>query len=195
MTKFLFSFLMLAASTIAVAEPQFAAGGVVGGKLYVVDPNAPIEITFAPSYAGHSHFLSLATSDSFGVPDSWLSIFLPGRAVGTTVTIYTPSGTNTYAAGEELVFKLFNLNTGYSYITGDASSNIDNFAHASVVYNYVNGKALVGFEDLYGGGDKDYNDFQFLVSNVSVTPVPEPETYAMLVAGLGMLLLARRRRI
>ncbi len=36
---------------------------------------------------------------------------------------------------------------------------------------------------------------QFYVSSVTVTPVPEPETYAMLVAGLGLMgFVARRRR-
>ncbi|MBK1678934.1 hypothetical protein CKO20_00875 [Rhodocyclus tenuis] len=32
------------------------------------------------------------------------------------------------------------------------------------------------------------------LNNVSITPVPEPESYAMFLAGLGLLALARRRR-
>lgn len=33
------------------------------------------------------------------------------------------------------------------------------------------------------------------LNNVSITPVPEPENYAMFLAGLGLLALARRRRV
>jgi hypothetical protein len=44
--------------------------------------------------------------------------------------------------------------------------------------------------------DWNYSDFMMLVSNVQNTPViPEPETYAMLLAGLGVVgIMARRRK-
>lgn len=44
----------------------------------------------------------------------------------------------------------------------------------------------------YGPGDGTPD--QFYVSSVSVTPVPEPEIYAMLATGLGLLGWARRRK-
>jgi hypothetical protein len=50
---------------------------------------------------------------------------------------------------------------------------------------------VLGFNDswIY---DTDYND---LVIGINVTPVPEPETYAMLLAGLGIMgFVAGRRR-
>ena len=55
-------------------------------------------------------------------------------------------------------------------------------------------------QDLYGGGDKDYNDLIFEVSGVSGVPhvvTPEPVTIALLGSGLmgvGGAGLARRRR-
>ena len=58
----------------------------------------------------------------------------------------------------------------------------------------------LGFEDLYGGGDFDYNDEAFVFTNVSastskhVSPVPEPETYAMLLIGLGLIAFTIRRK-
>ena len=59
----------------------------------------------------------------------------------------------------------------------------------------------IGFEDGRFGGDKDYNDLLFTINNVSATPllsgtapVPEPETYAMLLLGLGMVTAAARRK-
>lgn len=53
---------------------------------------------------------------------------------------------------------------------------------------------LLGFNDSYCG-DADYDDFVVGVRFTGVdAPVPEPRTYAMLVAGLGLLGLSIRRR-
>ncbi len=53
---------------------------------------------------------------------------------------------------------------------------------------------ILGFNDIYGG-DADYDDFVVGVKFTSaVAPVPEPQTYAMLLAGLGLLGLSIRRR-
>ena len=52
---------------------------------------------------------------------------------------------------------------------------------------------LVGFEDLDGGGDRDYNDNMFVFTNVGGGPVPtdnmpEPSSIA-LVLGAGLVLV------
>ena len=44
--------------------------------------------------------------------------------------------------------------------------NSDGIAHATVS-NLDEGGTLVGFEDLLGGGDKDYNDLVFSFSNTN----------------------------
>lgn len=49
--------------------------------------------------------------------------------------------------------------------------------------------ALILFNDC--GGDRDFDD---MVVKMSVTPVPEPEAIAMLLAGLGLVGLVARRR-
>jgi hypothetical protein len=39
-------------------------------------------------------------------------------------------------------------------------------------------------------------EYRLRLSGVSVSPVPEPETYAMLLAGLGLVgAMARRRKV
>ena len=93
-----------------------------------------------------------------------------------------------------LDIQLHVVNTGYVWHTGSGAGNADGLAHANVIYNYGGeaGRTFVGFEDLYGGGDKDYNDHMFSFTNVSA--VPEPETYAMLLVGLGLVGFTLRRR-
>jgi hypothetical protein len=52
----------------------------------------------------------------------------------------------------------------------------------------------VGFEDLLGGGDQDYNDFMFRLTNVlDPIAVPEPPVLFLLACGLIGLVLQRRR--
>mgnify|MGYP000858841330 CR=1 FL=1 len=98
-----------------------------------------------------------------------------------------------------LTFQLNVLSTGET-LYSDKSLNNDGINHVystsfsgDVVHGIPTG-TYVGFEDLHGGGDLDYNDETFVFTNV-VTAVPEPETYAMLLAGLGLIgFIAGRRK-
>jgi hypothetical protein len=78
---------------------------------------------------------------------------------------------------------------GVGTITADAGSNFSAISYTGLgagTYELsINGTLLKGYKgDSYGGD---------IISEVA--PVPEPETYALMVAGLGMLgLMARRRR-
>lgn len=99
----------------------------------------------------------------------------------------------TFQAGTQLNFSVFVHNTNNTFYNGAASLNPDNQIHAA--YSSVIGNSVtIGFEDLFAGGDTDYNDLVFSLNNVYVAAVPEPETYAMLTMGLGLIGWASRRR-
>ncbi|MDJ1184719.1 PKD domain-containing protein [Roseofilum casamattae] len=72
-------------------------------------------------------------------------------------------------AGQELKFGLQVYNTGYWYYTGAPSNNPDGISHARVSY-LSPGVVRVGFEDLFGGGDFDFDDHTFKFSNINTQP-------------------------
>jgi len=188
---------------------------VFGGSFYIVDPTQPIKFTFVTSEAGFDLVLSVASWDGNGSIDSWEEVFVKrGSSVykpedeyyikPTSFSYDAPSGTS------EIFLKLEAYNptnqARYTYYSGPGANSFDGDVHAVSFYDYYKGQTLVGFEDMnkYINADWDYDDIVFLVSNVGCLPpvvpppfmpsVPEPETWAMLLAGLGIVGAVARRR-
>lgn len=113
----------------------------------------------------------------------------PGDVI--TLTGFTP--------GDEVIFAIYVTEfngTNRVYYTGPGSRNPDGLVHVRfAATGNPDYPTLVGFEDLLGGGDQDYNDLYFDVRGVSV--VPEPFTIVLLGSGLfgvGSARMIRRRR-
>src|SRR5690606_19245691 len=98
----------------------------------------------------------------------------PAKIIGTNHS--TPVGSNvelgTFMAGTELVFYIYVTNTGQTFYTGPASRNPDNQVHAAI--EQVGDRLFrIGFEDSWGGGDRDYDDLNFMVE-VDAVIAPDP---------------------
>lgn len=102
-------------------------------------------------------------------------------------------------AGDILTFQLNVLSTGDSWYS-DKMLNSDGIQHtystsfSGDIANGIPSGTYVGFEDLYGGGDFDYDDEAFVFTNINISPVPEPQSYTMLIVGLGLLVFTIRNR-
>ena len=73
---------------------------------------------------------------------------------------------------DEFILGIHVMNTGNDFFMGGGYDNPDGIVHASVNYG-PNQTAVIGFEDLLGGGDRDYNDatavFHFRLGGRSAT--------------------------
>ncbi len=177
-----FKKLAIAALLTAASLQANAAIQILGGKLFVAD-NGPVTVTFLGSDAGYTDvvFFELGNGQSQQLFNGHAS------PVGQTISL------GNIAAGTELTFRMHVNNTGDNFFTGPASANSDNVIHASADLDNQK-RAVLGFEDLRGGGDRDYNDIQLRVTNVAAAPVPEPETWGLMLGGLGLLGFMSRRK-
>ena len=161
----------------------------------VVHEDGVVRITFLGSDAGYFNELYLESDDP---STSDRLLFDRTTRYGRTFVL------GNFDAGTILTFRLHVRNTGDDFFTGDASTNPDGIAHARATTVYDPSLDLpvttVGFEDLAGGGDRDFNDFMFRLTNVvdplpEAAPVPEPSSLYLLSGGLlGLAGVSRRLR-
>lgn len=87
---------------------------------------------------------------------------------------------------------------GNVFFTSGAENNIDNINHLISYQVEFEGDDyyLLGFEDIWGGGDQDFNDTVFVVKG-AVEPIPEPGAAMSLIAlgGLGFMTLRKRESL
>lgn len=188
----------------------------------LLDPNSldlrndsDVRVYFVGEGAGYRNTLGFNTSGGGATAGDPQLIFPDGSS---PVSTYDPAKTATrtngtpllpgdfvdlgrMAAGTMLDFFLIanGVSGGKTVFSTDKSVNADGINHV-VAFAYVMANSpflIIGFEDLWGGGDRDFNDILFAVdigvANVkALTSTPEPALALTLVTLLGLTL--RRRR-
>ena len=107
----------------------------------------------------------------------------------------------TFSAGTTLDFFIIanGAGGGRNTYTASATRNPDQLDHVVSFVLPDSPYLIIGFEDLFGGGDKDYNDLVFAVdigaANLQrLISTPEPGTWAILLGCLGWVVFSVRRR-
>lgn len=178
----------------AAGGPRSAIAGtildepILGGSLLVAT-TGDVTAKFLGSDAGYFNTLYLVGFDT--------PLFDKDSRPNNEITL-----PGTFNAAAELVFRLDVRDTGESFFSGDMLRNPDSLAHVEAIttFDQVTGAFVttLGFEDLLGGGDEDYNDFMFQLTNVvdppniSVAAAPAPSVLALL--GLGLAAIGYQRR-
>jgi PEP-CTERM motif len=107
-------------------------------------------------------------------------------------------------AGDSIKFYIKVNSTG-DIFTNEIADNADGKQHVyALIGGYTGGDfgiplspstpgSYFGFEDLFGGGDFNYADLQFIARTGDLA-VPEPASWALMISGFGLVGGAMRRR-
>ena len=188
----------LAGTSAQAAGLIYSNPGVAISKSYSFEKltDGDLLISFMGSTAGYKSYLGVVVN---GVD---LGLSLSNKVARGTTWNY-----GWVEAGSSISFYLDVTNTGETYFS-NSSLNSDGLNHLYAdAYNggnRIGGKwfarakyAAIGFEDMQGGGDKDYDDARFIAQEVGFIeydPAPEPAAWAMMIAGFGLVGGAARRR-
>jgi len=162
-----------------------------GGEIQALARYAGDNSTFG--YDTDSGFNQLATSLTNGkVRVNSAAAYAGDNNAGDFVIAADAWTTIPVAAGTPFAFILNDPVSGLLSSNNNAGS-FDNMVTFQVMLNGVGQQHyFLAWEDRGTSSDKDYNDY--VVEVRFTTPVPEPESYALLLIGLGFLGFARRRK-
>ncbi|GEM_PF-6036915 len=134
-------------------EPEDGYEENPAARIFTTDSTTPVIVTFLGSSSGYDNELWLDSPESLRLAQAWTD------PVGTWTSL------GPYATGTELVLAIYVTDTGERFLSGPASRNSDGVEHVSVTYE-GDCSWRIGFEDLTGGGDLDFNDVELRIEGM-----------------------------
>jgi hypothetical protein len=184
-------------------------GTAQGAPLEIVNSTAisfsnydgqPLTVTGAQSTGSWGALVAttagIFTATYLGNESGYVDNFSFGVGGGTLLESDMLGATTSTSVEAGMLNFSFSDNAGHGHIfkNGDIQQNPFGFAILNGQTNqYGTFDYLLGFNDSYQS-DADYDDFVVGVNFVSIASVPELQTYAMVLAGLGLFGISARRR-
>ncbi len=142
----------------------------------------------APGFTGDFSVLTTGIGGVAAAPNATPFLVVP--------SVNSPSGTATYTSPYQITSFAFEWGTPDSY-------NTVSFYSGTTLVSSVTGAGKSAGVYTYNFASSDYvtsvafrsSSKAFELDNVSVTAVPEPGTWALMLAGFGMVGFAARRRV
>lgn len=183
----------------------------------VLAHDATVRVYFLSEGAGYRNSLGISTTGGGPLGKDAALIFPDGSSAngygGSNSQVRTSReplaagdfvNLGSYKAGTALDFFLIadGAGGGKTFFSTDLSLNRDGIVHAVSLAPDGSAYLIVGFEDLLGGGDRDYNDLLFAVEigkanvqNLAALSAPEPSLAMGAVLVFGLLAGCTRRRL
>ncbi len=179
------------ASAAQAAFPVYAPIGTPSTtpNSFVSTGHGPVTAYFAGFSAGLDSRIGVSIN---GAPVALFGLLNKTSALGESLVLGEAT------VGDTLEFVLKVGDSGPFYST-TAAANPGGLNHAWST-PYIGGDfgvpagTFVAFEDLPNLGDIDYNDHRFVFTYPGAPGVPEPATWALLIAGFGMVGASLRQR-
>ncbi|MBK1881649.1 DUF4114 domain-containing protein [Luteolibacter pohnpeiensis] len=176
----------------------------------VLTEDATVRVYFLGEGAGYANTLGYSTTGGSPLSEDAQLIFPNVSSSGTDVRTSSEPlvagdfvDLGTFTAGTALDFFLIanGANGGTDFFSTQQSLNADGIVHAITIAADGSAYLIIGFEDLMGGGDQDYNDAVFAVqigkvnvANLAGLGAPEPSLAAGALLSCCALGFFRRRK-
>ena len=101
-------------------------------------------------------------------------------------------------AGQSISYYVFVQDTGDTFfldkaLNGDGIQHFYRASYSGTDFGPLISGGYYGVEDLFGGGDFNYSDLQFVSTTGSIGAIPEPGSWALMILGFGVVGSAMRR--
>jgi hypothetical protein len=186
--------MLLVALSLALAPGKASALPVPGGTL--IWGGGDVNVGFVRSDAAYRSYLALYRPGALSAPVT-ANIFNSDAGVQPPALFTAPTlEAWGFAPGDELVFAIdvdqrIDGSIDHTYFMGAAARNADGVIHAETV-TLGPGQAQIAFEDIWGGGDLDFDDHVFVLTQLEPIPLESaqaPSPAALLLLGASLVVV------